>query len=97
MRIIIQHVFKYLLITTLLSQDASAFVHSKGKPFVRVRSSASKRRGSEVHMSSIATSDIVIPGRPTWQQTMLRIGDPEKSIAFYRDVMGTRVLIDDSR
>ena len=48
-------------------------------------------------MSSIATSDIVIPGRPTWQQTMLRIGDPEKSIAFYRDVMGTRVLIDDSR
>jgi len=25
----------------------------------------------------------VIPGRPTWQQTMLRIKDPKKSIEFY--------------
>jgi lactoylglutathione lyase len=30
----------------------------------------------------------VVPGRPTWQQTMLRIRDPAESLAFYRDVMG---------
>lgn len=31
---------------------------------------------------------LVIPGRPVWQQTMLRIRDPVKSLAFYRDIMG---------
>lgn len=35
---------------------------------------------------------MVIPGRPTWQQTMLRIKDPEKSIPFYIDVMGMTII-----
>jgi lactoylglutathione lyase len=34
----------------------------------------------------------VVPGRPTWQQAMLRISDPEKSIPFYTDVMGMTVI-----
>eukprot|EP00559_Dactyliosolen_fragilissimus_P007089 CAMPEP_0184858672 /NCGR_PEP_ID=MMETSP0580-20130426/3753_1 /TAXON_ID=1118495 /ORGANISM="Dactyliosolen fragilissimus" /LENGTH=342 /DNA_ID=CAMNT_0027354957 /DNA_START=153 /DNA_END=1181 /DNA_ORIENTATION=- len=34
----------------------------------------------------------VIPGRPTWQQSMLRIANPEKSLAFYRDLMGMTLI-----
>ena len=33
-----------------------------------------------------------VPGRPTWQQTMLRIADPVKSLAFYRDTMGMTLI-----
>jgi lactoylglutathione lyase len=42
--------------------------------------------------SSIMSSTDIIPGRPTWQQTMLRIKDPKKSIAFYRDLMGFTLI-----
>ena len=28
----------------------------------------------------------------TWQQSMIRIKDPEKSLAFYRDVMGCTLV-----
>lgn len=34
----------------------------------------------------------LVPGRPTWQQTMLRIADPKKSIPFYTDIMGMTVI-----
>eukprot|EP00586_Coscinodiscus_wailesii_P014091 CAMPEP_0172502670 /NCGR_PEP_ID=MMETSP1066-20121228/161814_1 /TAXON_ID=671091 /ORGANISM="Coscinodiscus wailesii, Strain CCMP2513" /LENGTH=336 /DNA_ID=CAMNT_0013278007 /DNA_START=113 /DNA_END=1123 /DNA_ORIENTATION=+ len=34
----------------------------------------------------------VISGRPTWQQTMLRISDPAKSIPFYTDLMGMTLI-----
>lgn len=30
-----------------------------------------------------SSSAAVIPGRPTWQQTMIRIKDPAKSVKFY--------------
>eukprot|EP00550_Attheya_septentrionalis_P008072 CAMPEP_0198294526 /NCGR_PEP_ID=MMETSP1449-20131203/22801_1 /TAXON_ID=420275 /ORGANISM="Attheya septentrionalis, Strain CCMP2084" /LENGTH=340 /DNA_ID=CAMNT_0043994503 /DNA_START=258 /DNA_END=1280 /DNA_ORIENTATION=- len=33
----------------------------------------------------------VIPGRPTWQQTMLRIADPAKSIPFY-EMLGMTLI-----
>lgn len=33
-----------------------------------------------------------ISGRPTWQQTMLRIRDPAKTIPFYTDLMGLTVI-----
>ncbi|CAJ1946301.1 unnamed protein product [Cylindrotheca closterium] len=39
----------------------------------------------------MSTSDI-IPGRPTWQQTMLRIKNPEKSIPFYTDLLGFTLI-----
>ena len=35
---------------------------------------------------------MIIPGRPIWQQTMLRIRDPSKSIAFYKDIMGMTLI-----
>mmetsp|Transcript_13850 Transcript_13850/g.26072 ORF Transcript_13850/g.26072 Transcript_13850/m.26072 type:complete len:386 (-) Transcript_13850:1138-2295(-) len=34
----------------------------------------------------------LVPGRPTWQQTMLRISDPKKSIPFYTDIMGMTLI-----
>jgi lactoylglutathione lyase len=34
---------------------------------------------------------VAVPGRPTWQQTMLRIKDPRKSIAFYKQLGFTLV------
>ncbi len=33
-----------------------------------------------------------IIGRPTWQQTMLRISNPSKTIPFYTDIMGMTVI-----
>ena len=38
------------------------------------------------------TTTTLIPGRPTWQQTMLRISDPEKTIPFYTDIMGMTLI-----
>mmetsp|Transcript_36629 Transcript_36629/g.53809 ORF Transcript_36629/g.53809 Transcript_36629/m.53809 type:complete len:342 (-) Transcript_36629:378-1403(-) len=43
-------------------------------------------------MSTTTTKAIVVPGRPTWQQTMLRIADPAKSLPFYQDVMGMTLI-----
>jgi lactoylglutathione lyase len=42
--------------------------------------------------SMSADTTTIIPGRPTWQQTMLRIKDPTKSIAFYRDLLGFTLI-----
>lgn len=33
-----------------------------------------------------------VGAKPSWQQSMLRIKDPEKSLDFYRDKMGMRLL-----
>jgi lactoylglutathione lyase len=47
------------------------------------------RLSSRMDMSSTAD---VTPGRPTWQQTMLRIRDPAKSIPFYTDLLGFTLI-----
>ena len=39
-----------------------------------------------------SSSHDIVPGKPTWQQSMLRIADPQKSIPFYTDVMGMTVI-----
>lgn len=44
---------------------------------------------TQLHMSSTTT---LVPGRPTWQQTMLRIQDPTKSLQFYRDKLGMTLI-----
>jgi len=38
------------------------------------------------------STNVLVPGRPTWQQSMLRISDPKKSIPFYTDIMGMTVI-----
>lgn len=44
-------------------------------------------------MSTANNSDIsVVPGRPTWQQTMLRIKDPSKTLPFYSDLLGFTLI-----
>lgn len=35
-----------------------------------------------------SSEPIIIPGRPTWQQSMLRIADPAKTLPFYTEIMG---------
>jgi hypothetical protein len=42
--------------------------------------------------SEKAAAPEVIPGRPTWQQTMLRIADPKKTIPFYEGHMGMTLI-----
>jgi len=41
---------------------------------------------------SYGKSNIVVPGRPTWQQTMLRIKNPEKSLKFYTENFGMTLV-----
>lgn len=41
---------------------------------------------------SSTTTDVVIPGRPTWQQTMLRIKDPQASLTFYTELLGFTLI-----
>lgn len=40
----------------------------------------------------MASTIAKIVGRPTWQQTMLRISNPAKTIPFYTDIMGMTVI-----
>ncbi|KAL3806679.1 hypothetical protein ACHAXA_000810 [Cyclostephanos tholiformis] len=40
----------------------------------------------------MASRFAAVVGRPTWQQTMLRIKDPRKSIPFYTDIMGMSII-----
>jgi lactoylglutathione lyase len=41
---------------------------------------------------SMASQFAKVLGRPSWQQTMLRIADPKKSIPFYTETMGMTVI-----
>jgi len=79
-----------LALSTLVaaSKTSSAF-----SPAVVQRTAVSAHRQHSLiprAMSSTAESNSppVIRGRPTWQQTMIRIADPSKSLPFYTDVLG---------
>ena len=42
--------------------------------------------------TNTTTATNVIPGRPTWAQSMLRISDPVKSVKHYQNVYGMTLL-----
>ena len=43
-------------------------------------------------INKMSSNEAKVAGKPTWQQTMLRIADPQKSIPFYTDIMGMTVI-----
>lgn len=73
-------------LSLLYLSRSSAFIVTKPSPN---RPQLSLRTG--FISRKMSTSD-VIPGRPTWQQTMLRIKNPEKSIPFYTDLLGFTLI-----
>jgi lactoylglutathione lyase len=52
----------------------------------------SAARMSSAESPNAASGLAVVPGRPTWQQTMLRIKDPVASLKFYRDTLGMTLI-----
>ena len=47
---------------------------------------------STTNANNNEASSKLIPGRPTWQQTMLRIKDPKKSLDFYCNQLGFTLI-----
>ena len=72
--------------TSLVSSFSPTLLRSHN-----ISSIVNKAKGRTIKTFRLYTSTSPVEsilGRPTWQQTMLRIADPQKSLAFYRDIMG---------
>lgn len=76
-----------LLVPLVLTPTRSTTVAFRQTPLFRKTATAAASSPLTTRtMSTTTTTEDVIPGRPTWQQTMLRIRDPVKSIAFYENL-----------
>ena len=63
------------------------------RPLTRFLSTTSIRSSmSSFTAPSFAAAPAAISGKPTWQQTMLRISDPASSLSFYREKMYMTLL-----
>jgi lactoylglutathione lyase len=70
------------LVVSYATYDNSSHMYHKISPL----------QNNKNHGTKMASKFAPVVGRPTWQQTMLRIKDPKKSIPFYTDVMGMTII-----
>lgn len=42
--------------------------------------------------TTVMSTSTIIPGKPTWQQSMLRITDKDKSLKFYTELLGMTLI-----
>ena len=84
----------FLLTTPLVSSFTSLSTNRGWYNHRSTSSSSSLLQSSTTTESNPASNEPyeLVPGRPTWQQTMLRISNPEKTIPFYTDVMGMTLI-----
>ena len=80
----------FLLTTPIVSSFTS--LSTKRGWYNHVSSSSSLLQSTTTDANPATESHELVPGRPTWQQTMLRISNPEKTIPFYTDVMGMTLI-----
>jgi lactoylglutathione lyase len=69
-----------------ISHDPSSFLRSGRHNIGIVSQSARMASTSSSGDNKSESGGDVIPGRPTWHQTMLRIKDPSKSVPFYESL-----------
>lgn len=73
-------------------KNSSKFIHTR--PSVNFQHTFGVNLSQRVKSSttSIMSTSNIIPGRPAWQQSMLRISDADKSLKFYTEVMGMTLI-----
>jgi len=75
--------------------SSSAFSPSPAallKPFNALSRGIHNRLPRFASLRMSTPEEVLKAQKPTWQQTMLRIKDPKKSLAFYQDLMGMTLV-----
>jgi hypothetical protein len=77
--------------TTSTATEFNSRLRAGSLSLFRANPASNLRRS--LNRLAMSTATDVIPGRPTWQQTMLRIKDPEKSLKFYTELVSYDVAL----